>query len=187
MAVTASVVSQLSSTFRVATGIATVSLAQVGTGLDAAVLAPDDPADPTKWQSYFATLANSLTITQADVTSTSINIDQSATAIDSSDVAGDFTIAFTVPDISRIQMGLFFNETSWDATDVNFDVMEVGMDLKPVYKAIRIDLSNGDIIVFGNVKIFGAITKTGEDAFSISVTGTILSNDGKEITIGYKK
>lgn len=187
MAVTAKVVSQLSSTFRVATGIATVSVAAVGTEIDAAVLGPSDTADTTKWQSLFATLANSFTLSQADPTSTSINIDQSATPIDSSDVAGDFTLSFTIPDISRVQMGLFFGETSFTDTDVNFEVMEVSMDLKPVYKALRIDLANGDIIVFGNVKMFGAINKTGEDAFSISVTGTVLANSGKEITMGYKK
>jgi hypothetical protein len=187
MAVTGSVTSQLSSTFRVATGIATVSLAQVGTEIDAAVLEPADAPDPTKWQSYFATLANSLVVSQADPTKTSINIDQSATAIATSNTAGDFTIAFTVPDVSRTQMALFFTETSWVDTDVNFNVLEVGMDLKVVPRAMRIDLSNGDIVVFGNVELLGALTKTGEDAFSISVTGTVLANDAKEVTFGYKK
>jgi len=187
MAITSSVVSQLSSTFRVATGVATLSMAQVGTLIDAEVLLPDAVGDPLKWQSKFATLANSFTSTMDAPTSTEIKIDQSAAAIDTSDVAGSFTVGFTIPDVSRIQMGEFFTETSWDDTDANFGVMEVGMDLKPIYTALRVDLSNGDIVVFGNLKMLGAFTKTGEDAFSIVVTATVLANDGKEITFGYAK
>lgn len=186
MAVTAKVVSALSSKFALATGIGTISIANVGTEIDAATLAPDAVADGTKWQSVFATLANSFTVTMADPTKTSISTDQDG-VIASSKTAGDFTIAFTVPEVSREQMAFFFNETSYDNTDAGFEIVEVGTALKTIEKAVRVDLSNGDIIVFSKVELNGALTKTGEDLFSISVTGNVLAYNNKEVVFGYKK
>ena len=146
----------------------------------------------TVWQEYFMTTAGTLTIAQAEGTSTDINVDQKSAPVASSIVSGEFTIAFSIPSVDVDVLALFFNTATPSYSPVGKISVAVGTEMRTVNKMMKINFTNNDSdAIFTNVDLMGVFSKAADGAFSIDVKGKVLAAGGagledKEIIFNHK-
>ena len=137
----------------------------------------------TEWYENFWTLKNSLAFTQTQGDKTEINVDQTTTAIAVKYGTGTTTCTFQIPDVTDATLGLFFPVVALEnpAEVLMPDTAAYGFSsaLSPKKdKMYMIKYTNGWSIIFPHCEVVGVLTKTGDGAWTIDITLTVLAGDG---------
>jgi len=148
----------------------------------------------TAWTEAVWTLKNSLTFDQVQGAKTEVNVDQTTTAIAVKYAAGTTTFTFRVPDMASEVMEIFYTTvaragsgeigtgTNADALLDTFDSAGYSLALKTVSdKMVMLVYTNGWGVVFPHCEMVGSIKKSGEDVWTIDVTGTVLAGGGSSV------
>ena len=135
----------------------------------------------TVWTEPFWTLKNSLTYDQVQGAKTEINVDQTTTAIAVKYAAGTTTFTFRIPDMNEEVMNIFYNSVAvTGAAVIKSGVTGYGFSdaLKTVKdKMVMLMYTNGWGIVFPHCEMVASKKKTGEEAWTLDITGTVLAGD----------
>jgi hypothetical protein len=135
----------------------------------------------TVWTEEFWTLKNTLTFDQVQGSKSEINVDQTTTAIAVKYAAGTTTFGFRVPDMHEDRLSIFYNGVAvTNAATIKTDKMGYGFSaaLKTVAdKMVMVEYTNGWGIIFPHCEMVGSLKKSGEDAWTIDVAGTVLAGD----------
>jgi len=142
----------------------------------------------TAWAENFWTLKNSLAFTQTQGDKTEINVDQTTTAIAVKYGTGTTTCTFQIPDVNpsstpNTALQMFFPSVALEnpAEVLMPDTAAYGFSsaLSPKKdKMYMIKYTNGWSIIFPHCEVVGVLTKTGDGAWTIDVTLTVLAGDG---------
>lgn len=142
----------------------------------------------TVWTEPFWTLKNSLNFTQTQGDKTEINVDQTTTAIAVKYGTGTTTCTFQVPDVNPSStpdtaLEIFFPAVALEnpAEVIMTDHAAYGFSaaLTPVSdKMVMLKYTNGWAIIFTHCEMVGVLAKTGDGAWTIDVTLTVLAGDG---------
>lgn len=127
---------------QVATGIAMVSVADVG-----------KIAAATEWKELFYTLKDSMTITQATPTKTEVKVDQKSAAIAVTYESGDFTVEFDIPDIAQEVLTLFFTKGTTEYAPAGGKATAISLDNSIVKKMVSIKFQSGHEMIFTNAEM----------------------------------
>lgn len=142
----------------------------------------------TAWTEAVWTLKNSLTFDQVQGAKTEVNVDQTTTAIAVKYAAGTTTFTFRVPDMAEEVMDIFYTSVDRDGTGeigtgTNADALldsfvsyGYSTALKTVSdKMVMLLYTNGWGIVFPHCEMVAAMKKSGEDVWTLDITGTVLA------------
>jgi len=132
----------------------------------------------TDWTEVFYSLKDSLEISQTQPDATYINIDQKETAISTIYGSGEFTISFSVPDVSEDVLAFFFETEAHAYAPADHTGLKVGTAMKVVNKMLRIDASVGGSFIASSCDLIGVISKSSDGAMQVDVTGTVLAAPG---------
>jgi hypothetical protein len=148
----------------------------------------------TAWTEAVWTLKNSLTFDQVQGAKTEVNVDQTTTAIAVKYAAGTTTFTFRVPDMAADVMELFYDTvvrvgaleigtgTSADALIDSFVAAPYSTALKTVSdKMVMLVYTNGWGIIFPHCEMVAALKKSGEDVWTLDITGTVLAGGGVDV------
>lgn len=135
----------------------------------------------TAWTEPFWTLKNSLTFDQVQGAKTEINVDQTTTAIAVKYAAGTTNFTFRIPDMNEAVMELFYDAVAVSgAAVIKADVTGYGFSdaLKTVSdQMVMLMYTNGWGIVFPHCEMVASKKKSGEEAWTLDITGTVLAGD----------
>jgi hypothetical protein len=167
-----------------------------------AVIAPTDLAkvyfatrgvvgSTTAWSEQIWTLKNSLTFDQVQGAKTEINVDQTTTAIAVRYAAGTTTFTFRVPDMAKDIIDIFYNSVartgtgeigsavSGETLNDTFSGYGFSLALNTIAdKMVMLIYTNGWGIIFPHCEMVAALKKSGEDVWSMDITGTVLAGGG---------
>lgn len=137
----------------------------------------------TAWTENFWTLKNSLSFSQTQGDKTEINVDQTTTAIAVKYGTGTTTCNFQIPDVNNATLALFFPtvalENPSEEIMTNTSAYGFSAELTPkTDKMYMLKYTNGWSIIFPHCEVVGVLTKTGDGAWTIDVTLTVLAGDG---------
>ena len=135
----------------------------------------------TVWTEQFWTLKNTLTFDQVQGSKTEINVDQTTTAIAVKYAAGTTSFGFRVPDMHADRLSIFYNIVAvTNSATIKADTVGYGFSaaLKTVAdKMVMIEYTNGWCIILPHCEMVASLKKSGEDAWTMDVTGTVLAGD----------
>jgi hypothetical protein len=135
----------------------------------------------TVWTEQFWTLKNSLTFDQVQGAKTEINVDQTTTAIAVKYAAGTTSFGFRVPDVHEDRLSIFYDIVAVaNAATIKAGTVAYGFSsaLKIINdQMVMIEYTNGWSIIFPHCEMASSLKKTGEDPWTIDVTGTVLAGD----------
>ena len=140
----------------------------------------------TAWSQPIWTLKNSLTFDQVQGAKTEVNVDQTTTAIAVKYAAGTTTFTFRILDMNQAVVGLFYDTATFTgAADVGAEsgaeaVTGYGFSqsLKVVSEyMVMLKYTNGWGIIFPHCEMVAALKKSGEDVWTMDITGTVLAGD----------
>ena len=140
----------------------------------------------TAWIQPIWTLKNSLAFDQVQGTKTEVNVDQTTTAIAVKYAAGTTTFSFRVPDMNEAVIGYFYDDVAVvgaaviGAEDGAAAVVGYGFSaaLKIVNEyMVMLKYTNGWGIVFPHCEMVASLKKSGEDVWTMDITGTVLAGD----------
>lgn len=142
----------------------------------------------TDWTEAVWTLKNSLTFDQVQGAKTEINVDQTTTAIAVRYAAGTTTFTFRVPDMANAVTGIFYDSVNRTGTGeigsavqgetLNDTFLGYGFSsaLKTVAnKMVMLVYTNGWGIIFPHCEMVASLKKSGEDVWTMDITGTVLA------------
>jgi hypothetical protein len=138
----------------------------------------------TVWSEAFYTLKNSLSITQTSPDKTEIFVDQEQAAEAVKYGTGTFDIKFQIPDTSTALLSQFFTEvaaTNPSQTGESGKTgtgYSTGLNSLNSSKMIKLVWSDATGIIYTNVDMVGVQNKSGDGAFLIDVTATVLAGGG---------
>lgn len=135
-------VTKLSHAMQVATGIATVALADIGKVTGATV-----------WTELFYTLKDSMTITQDTPSKTEIKVDQKDAAIAVTYESGEFTVEMDVPDIAKEILTKFYTAGTTDYAPTDGTATAIQLDGKITNAMVMIEFKSGHKIIFTNAEM----------------------------------
>ena len=175
------------STYTAKTGavIAPTDLAKVYFADRAAVGTDND------WTEAVWTLKNSLTFDQVQGAKTEINVDQTTTAIAVRYAAGTTGFTFRVPDMANAIATTFYTTgvrvgTGEIGSAVNGETLNdtflpycYSMALNTVSdQMVMLIYTNGWGIIFPHCEMVASLKKSGEDVWTMDITGTVLAGSG---------
>lgn len=135
----------------------------------------------TAWTEPFWTLKNSLTFDQVQGAKTEINVDQTTAAIAVKYAAGTTTFTFRIPDMNETVQEMFYNSVAvTGAAVIKAGVTGYGFSDALVTvkdKMVMLMYTNGWGIVFPHCEMVAAKKKSGEEAWTLDITGTVLAGD----------
>lgn len=144
----------------------------------------------TVWTEEIWTLKNSLTFDQTQGAKTEVNVDQTTTAIAVKYAAGTTGFTFRVPDMSKDMFDLFYtgvartgtgeigSAVSGETLNDTFLGYGYSMALNTITdKMVMLIYTNGWGIVFPHCEMVAALKKSGEDVWTLDITGTVLAGD----------
>lgn len=145
----------------------------------------------TDWTEEIWTLKNSLTFDQVQGTKTEINVDQTTTAIAVRYAAGTTTFTFRVPDMAKDIADIFYTAVNRTGTGeigsavngetLNDTFLDYGysLALKTISdKMVMLIYTNGWGIIFPHCEMVASLKKSGEDVWTMDITGTVLAGGG---------
>jgi hypothetical protein len=144
------------------------------------------------WTEEVWTLKNSLTFDQVQGTKTEINVDQTTTAIAVKYAAGTTTFSFRVPDMANAGVTTFYDTVvrvgapgeigsavKGETLNDTFVGYGYSLALKTVAdKMVMLIYTNGWGIIFPHCEMVASLKKSGEDVWTMDITGTVLAGDG---------
>lgn len=141
------------------------------------------------WTEEVWTLKNSLTFDQVQGAKTEVNVDQTTTAIAVKYAAGTTTFTFRVPDmanavattffgtpIARIGSGEIGSAVNGETLNDTFLSYGYSLALNTISdKMVMLIYTNGWGIIFPHCEMVASLKKSGEDVWTLDVTGTVLA------------
>jgi hypothetical protein len=144
--------------------------------------------DSTDWTEVVWTLKNSLTYDQVQGAKTEINVDQTTTAIAVRYAAGTNGFTFRIPDMANAIAAYFYtavartgtgeigSAVSGETLNDTFTGYPFSMALKTVSdQMVMLIYTNGWGIIFPHCEMVASLKKSGEDVWSMDITGTVLA------------
>ena len=140
----------------------------------------------TAWTQPLWSLKNSLTFDQVQGAKTEVNVDQTTAAIAVKYAAGSTTFSFRVPDMNEAVIGLFYDDVAVvGAAVIGAEAgaaAVVGYGFSSSLKVINeymvmLKYTNGWGIIFPHCEMVAALKKSGEDVWTMDITGTVLAGD----------
>jgi hypothetical protein len=143
------------------------------------------------WTEEVWTLKNSLSFDQVQGTKTEINVDQTTTAIAVKYAAGTTTFTFRVPDmanavattfltgVNRTGTGEIGSAVPGETLNDTFVGYGYSLALRTVAdKMVMLIYTNGWGIIFPHCEMVASLKKSGEDVWTLDITGTVLAGGG---------
>jgi len=144
--------------------------------------------DLTDWTEVVWTLKNSLTMDQVQGAKTEVNVDQTTTAIAVRYAAGTTGFTFRVPDMANAIATTFYtvaartgtgeigSAVSGETLNDTFNPYPYSMALKTISdQMVMLIYTNGWGIIFPHCEMVASLKKSGEDVWSMDITGTVLA------------